>query len=73
MVPQEGFLFSGTVAENIALARPDATLTEIRHAAEATGAHRFISALRDGYQTEVGDRGSRFSSGERQLIALEVR
>ncbi|WP_405720078.1 ABC transporter ATP-binding protein [Streptomyces sp. NBC_00046] len=70
MVPQEGFLFSGTVAENIALARPDATLDEIRHAAKATGAHRFISALQDGYQTEVGDRGGRFSSGERQLIAL---
>ncbi|MFI7272888.1 ABC transporter ATP-binding protein [Streptomyces sp. NPDC049879] len=67
MVPQDGFLFSGTVAENIALARPDATPAEIRHAAEATGAHRFIAALRDGYLTRVGGR---FSSGERQLIAL---
>ncbi|WP_329181622.1 ABC transporter ATP-binding protein [Streptomyces sp. NBC_01477] len=70
MVPQEGFLFSGSVAENIAMARPDATPDEIRQAAEATGAHRFISALQDGYRTEVGDRGGRFSSGQRQLIAL---
>ncbi|MEV0642100.1 ABC transporter ATP-binding protein [Streptomyces sp. NPDC050619] len=70
MVTQENFLFSGTVAENIALARPDATLEEIRCAAKATGAHRFISALQDGYQTHVGDRGGRFSSGQRQLIAL---
>ncbi|WP_410483224.1 ATP-binding cassette domain-containing protein [Streptomyces sp. ST1015] len=67
MVPQESFLFSGTVAENIALARPDATPDEIRRAAEATGAHRFVSALPDGYAT---DAGSRFSAGQRQLIAL---
>lgn len=70
MVPQEGFLFSGTVVENIALARPDAALDEIRHSAETTGIHPFVSALPDGYQTEVGGRGGRFSSGERQLIAL---
>lgn len=70
MVPQENFLFSGTVAENIALARPDATLEEIRGAADATGAHRFISALRDGYQADVGSGGGRFSAGQRQLIAL---
>lgn len=70
LVPQENLLFSGTVAENIALARPDATLDEIRDAAQATGAHRFISALQDSYQTDVGDRGGRFSAGEQQLIAL---
>jgi ATP-binding cassette subfamily B protein len=70
MVPQENFLFSGTVAENIALACPGATPEQIRDAAEATGAHRYISALKDGYQTDVGDRGSRFSAGQRQLIAL---
>ncbi|MGW5355805.1 ABC transporter ATP-binding protein [Streptomyces sp. NPDC004031] len=70
MVPQEGFLFSGTVADNIALARPGATPEEIRRAAEATGADRFVAALPDGYRTAVGDRGGRFSSGERQLIAL---
>lgn len=70
MVPQENFLFSGTVAENIALARPDASTEEILHAAKATGADRFISALQDGYQTDVGSRGGRFSAGQRQLIAL---
>lgn len=70
MVPQESFLFSGTVAENIALARPDATLDEIQRAAEAIGAHRFITALRDGYLTDVGGGGSRLSSGERQLVTL---
>jgi ATP-binding cassette subfamily B protein len=70
LVPQEDFLFSGTVAENIAFARPDATFDEIRRAAEAIGAHRFIEALHDGYRTDVGGRGSRLSSGERQLVAL---
>jgi ATP-binding cassette subfamily B protein len=70
MVPQENFLFSGTIAENIALARPNATLDEIQRAAKAIGAHRFIAALQDGYQTDVGGRGGRLSSGERQLIAL---
>ncbi|HEX5120756.1 MAG TPA: ABC transporter ATP-binding protein [Pseudonocardiaceae bacterium] len=70
LVPQENFLFSGTVADNIALARPDATPEQIRHAAEATGADRFISTLSDGYRTDVGDRGGRFSAGQRQLIAL---
>jgi ATP-binding cassette subfamily B protein len=70
MVPQENFLFSGTVAENIALARPDATAEEIRRAAEAIGADAFIAALRDGYNTDVGGGGSRFSAGQRQLIAL---
>jgi ATP-binding cassette subfamily B protein len=70
MVPQENFLFSGTVAENIALARPDATAEEIRHAAAAIGADAFIAALCDGYNTDVGGGGSRFSAGQRQLIAL---
>ncbi|MEW1864373.1 ABC transporter ATP-binding protein [Streptomyces sp. NPDC088194] len=70
MVPQEGFLFSGTIAENIAFARPDATFDEIRRAAEAIGAHPFIAALHDGYRTQVGGRGGRLSSGERQLISL---
>ncbi|MFI0943004.1 ABC transporter ATP-binding protein [Streptomyces sp. NPDC021020] len=70
MIPQEGFLFSGTVADNIALACPEATAEEIRRAAEAAGADRFVAALPDGYLTGVGERGGRFSSGERQLIAL---
>jgi ATP-binding cassette subfamily B protein len=70
LLPQENVLFSGTIAGNIALGRPDATPEEIRHAARAAGADRFIAALRDGYRTEVGSRGGRLSSGERQLIAL---
>jgi len=70
MVPQENLLFSGTVAENIALARPDATPDQIRDAAEAIGAHHFISALKDAYRTDVGSGRSRFSAGQRQLIAL---
>lgn len=70
MVPQENFLFSGTIADNIAFARPDAAPDEIRHAAEAVGANQFIASLHDGYLTEVGAGGTRVSSGERQLIAL---
>lgn len=70
ILPQENTLFPGTVAQNIALARPDASLQDIQGAAEATGAHRFISTLRDGYETDVGSGGGRFSAGQRQLIAL---
>jgi ABC-type multidrug transport system fused ATPase/permease subunit len=70
IVPQEGFLFAGTVAENIAFGRPDASGEEIVQAAEAVGAHEFILRLEDGYETEVRERGSRLSLGQRQLIAL---
>jgi ATP-binding cassette subfamily B protein len=70
IVPQEGFLFAGTVAENIAFGRPDASADEIVQAAEAVGAHEFILRLEDGYETEVQERGSRLSLGQRQLIAL---
>lgn len=70
MVPQEGFLFSGTVAENIALGRPDASPEEIRNASIAAGTHQFINELQDGYQADAGSRGDRFSAGQRQLIAL---
>jgi ATP-binding cassette subfamily B protein len=70
MVPQEGFLFSGTVAENIALGRPDASPEEIRRASIAVGADQFVNALQDGYQADVGSRGGRFSAGQQQLIAL---
>jgi ABC-type multidrug transport system fused ATPase/permease subunit len=70
IVPQEGFLFAGTVAENIAFGRPDASGEEIVRAAEAVGAHEFILRLEDGYETEVQERGSRLSLGQRQLIAL---
>jgi ABC-type multidrug transport system fused ATPase/permease subunit len=70
IVPQEGFLFAGTVAENIAFGRPDASGEQIVQAAEAVGAHEFIVRLEDGYETEVQERGSRLSLGQRQLIAL---
>lgn len=70
MVTQEAFLFSGTVAENIAIGRPDATRAEIERAAKAIGAHDFISALPDGYDTDVRKRGGRISAGQRQLVAF---
>nr|WP_328968438.1 ABC transporter ATP-binding protein [Streptomyces sp. NBC_00239] len=70
MVTQEAFLFSGSVADNIALGRPDATRAEIEHAAKAIGAHDFISALPEGYDTDVRKRGGRISAGQRQLVAF---
>ena len=70
IVPQEGFLFAGTVTENIAFGRPDATPEEVVHAAQAVGAHEFILRLEDGYETQLQERGSRLSLGQRQLIAL---
>ncbi|MFE0544781.1 ABC transporter ATP-binding protein [Streptomyces sp. NPDC058891] len=70
MVTQEAFLFSGTVAENIAIGRPDATREEIEQAAKAIGAHDFISALPEGYDTDVRKRGGRISAGQRQLVAF---
>ncbi|MEV7324642.1 ABC transporter ATP-binding protein [Streptomyces sp. NPDC093970] len=70
MVTQESFLFSGTVAENIAIGRPDAGREEIEQAAKAIGAHEFIAALPDGYDTDVRKRGGRISAGQRQLVAF---
>ncbi|MFF7412303.1 ABC transporter ATP-binding protein [Streptomyces lydicus] len=70
MVTQEAFLFSGTVADNIALGRPDASRREIERAAEAIGAHDFITALPDGYDTDVRKRGGRISAGQRQLVGF---
>ncbi|KOT93801.1 ABC transporter [Streptomyces sp. NRRL F-5755] len=70
MVTQEAFLFSGTVVENIAIGRPDATREEIERAARAIGAHDFIMALPDGYDTDVRKRGGRISAGQRQLVAF---
>ena len=70
MVTQENFLFAGSVADNIAFGRPDATRAEIEAAAKAIGAHEFISALPDGYDTDVKKRGGRLSAGQRQLIAF---
>jgi ATP-binding cassette, subfamily B, bacterial len=70
IVPQEGFLFAGTVHENIAFGRADASEEEVVAAAQAVGAHEFIAELEDGYQTEVQERGSRLSLGQRQLVAF---
>jgi ATP-binding cassette subfamily B protein len=69
-VPQEGFLFAGTVHENIAFARPEAAPDEIVRAAQAVGAHEFILRLEDGYETQLGERGTRLSLGQRQLVAF---
>ncbi|MCT9002705.1 ABC transporter ATP-binding protein [Microbacterium memoriense] len=70
MVTQEAYLFSGTVADNIALGKPDATLDEIKAAARAVGADDFIQRLPDGYATDVNKRGGRVSAGQRQLISF---
>jgi ATP-binding cassette subfamily B protein len=70
IVPQESFLFSGTIHDNIAFGRPDATDEEVRAAAQAVGAHEFIERLPDGYDTEVGERGGHLSAGQRQLVAF---
>ena len=70
IVPQEGFLFAGTVTENIAFGRPDASSDDVVRAAQAVGAHEFIMRLEDGYETQLQERGSRLSLGQRQLVAL---
>ncbi len=70
IVPQEGFLFSGSVAENIAFGRPGASREEIEGAAAVIGADGFIRQLPDGYDSEVGERGVALSAGQRQLIAF---
>jgi ABC-type multidrug transport system fused ATPase/permease subunit len=70
IVPQEAFLFSGTIAENIAFGRPDASTEEIRRAAAAVGADDFIAGLPEALDTEVGERGAQLSAGQRQLIAF---
>ena len=70
IVPQEGFLFAGSVKENIAFGRPDASGDEIVAAAQAVGAHEFIVELENGYETEVAERGGRLSLGQRQLVAF---
>jgi ATP-binding cassette, subfamily B, bacterial len=70
IVPQEGFLFAGTVRENIAFARPDASIEDVVAAATTVGANEFISLLENCYETELGERGYRLSLGERQLVAF---
>lgn len=70
MVTQEAYLFSGTVAENIALGKPDASREQIEAAARAVGAHEFIESLPNGYQSDVNKRGGRVSAGQRQLISF---
>jgi len=70
IVPQEAFLFSGTVRENIAFGRPDAEEEDIRAAAAAVGAEEFIEELSQGFDTEVGERGAQLSAGQRQLLAF---
>jgi ATP-binding cassette, subfamily B, bacterial len=70
IVPQEGFLFSGTVRENVAFGRPEADNEEIESAIAAVGATEFISALPDGLDTQIGERGIQLSAGQRQLVAF---
>ncbi len=70
IVPQEAFLFSGSVRENIAFGRPDASEEEIVAAARAVGAEEFVAGLEQGFDTEVGERGAQLSAGQRQLIAF---
>jgi len=70
IVPQEGFLFSGSVRENVAFGRPEASAAEIEAAIAAVGASEFVAALPDGPDTEVGERGVQLSAGQRQLVAF---
>jgi len=70
LVTQENFLFSGSVADNIAFGRPDASREQVVAAAQAIGAHEFIEALPEGYDTDVRKRGGRLSAGQRQLVAF---
>ena len=69
-MPQDNFLFAGTVRENIATASPDATDEEVIQAAEAAGVHPFVIDLPDGYATQIGEAGGRLSTGVRQRIAI---
>lgn len=70
MVTQEAYLFSGSVADNIALGKPEATIEEIVASAKAVGVHEFIESLPEGYDTDVNKRGGRMSAGQRQLISF---
>ena len=70
LVPQESFLFNGTVLENIRYGNPDAPRADVEAAARAANAHDFIALLPDGYQTEIGERGVKLSGGQRQRLAI---
>jgi len=70
VITQENFLFDGSVADNIRLGRPDASAADVQTAARIIGAHDFIAALPEGYDTPVGKRGGRLSAGQRQLISF---
>jgi ATP-binding cassette subfamily B protein len=70
IVPQEAFLFSGSVRDNIAFGRPGATAEDVEQAARAVGAHDMIAAMPAGYDTDVGERGVHLSAGQRQLVAF---
>jgi ATP-binding cassette subfamily B protein len=70
IVPQEGHLFAGSIADNLRFARPDASMERLREACAAVGALEFIDALPDGFDTQVAERGSRLSAGQRQLLAF---
>jgi ATP-binding cassette subfamily B protein len=70
MVTQENYMFGGTVADNIRFGRPEASMDEVVAAAEAIGAHEFISRLPHGYDTDVANKGGRLSAGQRQLVAF---
>jgi ABC-type multidrug transport system fused ATPase/permease subunit len=70
IVPQEGFLFAGTVRDNIAFGKPDASPEQIVAAAQTVGAHDFVMRLEDGYETNLQERGTRLSLGQRQLVAF---
>jgi ABC-type multidrug transport system fused ATPase/permease subunit len=70
MVTQENYLFSGTIADNIRFGRPDATMEDVVRATTALGAHDFITAMPEGYDTPVANQGGRLSAGQRQLVAF---
>jgi ATP-binding cassette subfamily B protein len=70
LVTQEAYMFSGSVSENIRLGKPDASFAEVQKAARAVGAHEFIEALPEGYDTDVNKRGGRLSAGQRQLVSF---
>lgn len=70
MVTQESYLFSGSIADNIRVGKPDATDAEVEDAARAVGLHDYVAGLPDGYNTDVKKRGGRLSSGQRQLVSF---